>query len=1079
MARLKIVDLKYTGNSTPLRGHLRVRPTAFYSDGSETAAGSYEATLDVAAGATFLTWKDGNGPFRILGSKPGDPSPPIYEFVETLTFEDRGPSVLSYRLRPIATNEAGDELNLRAAMSGFEFVEVAPDIYSQAVAAIATARFETRGAYSGAATYAFGDVVSHGGASWRWVSDVPGNVVPAANAAQWFRVADKGDTGPANVLGVGSVTTGAPGTNAAVNITGAAPNQQVSFTIPRGDKGERGVNWRGAWNAATAYAATDGVQYQGRAFVALQASTNVAPPASATSTATWSLLSDKGSGGAAVVQTASGDLDFTPESGPVVSAPSLANFNSTRASSVAALRARTAPSALPVQVSGYHGTLSGGGGWFDPDLADTASADDGYTVIVALDGPGGTPGTRYKRRLDPTTLRAEDAGWKADGAYGENAPATGTDNGAVLTKLMATAVSTGIRRIQFPHGLAYIGTGTFAVPSGGIEFIGMSQRNTVLLSNATGDVFRLGAFSLANIATNPYWNDAYQNTSFRHLSLVRPQGIVNAAGAGTRQGIGIRDNGAGALTVERCTVQGFQYGIALVHGSDFSLITHSTLMSNDVGFYAARVSDQTSVEHCSFFVNREAIVREGSDVHFFRNHIVDSVLHDIHVQANSTSRFGVPLTATMHETPVVFESTWIEANAGYGLAGDFQPVDCIKFSGDINGSLPRYVYFKGVKIVHGTLGGSKVTNSIFKAPQGIRFRVEDLHYEGGNVTYIVDNGFVGQEWDVRGLMIAADGYTLPQVFRAPDYATKYSPAPGILQSAVYGFEHRELNTPGNVARWMKDAGGHKIALTTVHGGVTKVGELDLAAKTITFDGTTFNLTSSGGAAVPKATLFRWLPAQSTANGTIQGVNHAVSGTISHPAPATTNDATARYRLQADSGTSPSTMGELRIATATLSRAQGFSIDLDFACPTITAETQFFAGICNSTVAYGSGALIGNPSAVILDGIGLGIDYTESTTGNWMLQTNDNAGSATRVDTGIAKSATTAYRLRISCARGGASFTVTIYNLATGAQLYTTTLSADIPASTTFMAPRIAARTVNGGTGNNGIIWAYRIEAFEA
>lgn len=52
---------------------------------------------------------------------------------------------------------------------------------------------------------------------------------------------DIGDTGPANELTVGTVTTGAPGTDAVVTITGDAPNQTISFTIPEGIQGIQGI----------------------------------------------------------------------------------------------------------------------------------------------------------------------------------------------------------------------------------------------------------------------------------------------------------------------------------------------------------------------------------------------------------------------------------------------------------------------------------------------------------------------------------------------------------------------------------------------------------------------------------------------------------------------------------------------------------------------------------------------------------------------------------------------------------------------------------------------------------------------
>ena len=46
-----------------------------------------------------------------------------------------------------------------------------------------------------------------------------------------------GPSGPANSLSIGTVTTGAAGTQAVADITGAPPNQTLDLTIPRGDTG--------------------------------------------------------------------------------------------------------------------------------------------------------------------------------------------------------------------------------------------------------------------------------------------------------------------------------------------------------------------------------------------------------------------------------------------------------------------------------------------------------------------------------------------------------------------------------------------------------------------------------------------------------------------------------------------------------------------------------------------------------------------------------------------------------------------------------------------------------------------------
>ena len=50
-----------------------------------------------------------------------------------------------------------------------------------------------------------------------------------------------GEAGPANVLTIGTVTTGEPGTQAAATITGESPNQVLNLTIPQGDPGDPNV----------------------------------------------------------------------------------------------------------------------------------------------------------------------------------------------------------------------------------------------------------------------------------------------------------------------------------------------------------------------------------------------------------------------------------------------------------------------------------------------------------------------------------------------------------------------------------------------------------------------------------------------------------------------------------------------------------------------------------------------------------------------------------------------------------------------------------------------------------------------
>ncbi len=115
-----------------------------------------------------------------------------------------------------------------------------------------------RAAYNAATSYAINDAVSYDGSAFIAVAATTGNL--PTNAAYWSVFASKGDAGLAG-------TAGTPGTP--------------------------GLVWRGAWNAATAYAVGNAVSSGGSAFICISANTG----ALLTDAASWSLLASKGDAG--------------------------------------------------------------------------------------------------------------------------------------------------------------------------------------------------------------------------------------------------------------------------------------------------------------------------------------------------------------------------------------------------------------------------------------------------------------------------------------------------------------------------------------------------------------------------------------------------------------------------------------------------------------------------------------------------------------------------------------------------------------------------------------------------------------
>lgn len=110
---------------------------------------------------------------------------------------------------------------------------------------------------------------------------------------------EPGEPGSDAVVTVGTVTTVPPvdaTTLGTATVTDANPDPSIAelvFGIPaglpggKGDKGDTGLVWRGAWAAGTAYVPNDVVYYFASAFVALVPNTGQAPTSPG---GTWSLV---------------------------------------------------------------------------------------------------------------------------------------------------------------------------------------------------------------------------------------------------------------------------------------------------------------------------------------------------------------------------------------------------------------------------------------------------------------------------------------------------------------------------------------------------------------------------------------------------------------------------------------------------------------------------------------------------------------------------------------------------------------------------------------------------------------------
>lgn len=94
------------------------------------------------------------------------------------------------------------------------------------------------GAFDPTTTYSANDLVEFDGSEYRATAEITGTAPPAAPWELFVSAGEQGETGPANTLTVGTVTTLAPGEPATAEITGDAPNQTLNLSIPQGEAGQ-------------------------------------------------------------------------------------------------------------------------------------------------------------------------------------------------------------------------------------------------------------------------------------------------------------------------------------------------------------------------------------------------------------------------------------------------------------------------------------------------------------------------------------------------------------------------------------------------------------------------------------------------------------------------------------------------------------------------------------------------------------------------------------------------------------------------------------------------------------------------
>src|SRR2546428_486765 len=128
-------------------------------------------------------------------------------------------------------------------------------------------------------------------------------------------VGTSGPAGPQGATGPQG-TAGATGPQGATGLQGPAgpqgPLGDEGPQGPQGPQGAKGLSWKAAWSALDNYLSDDAVSYNGSAWLAKRANSNVTPVEGND----WTLLAQKGDAGATGPQGAQGSIGTTHPQGP-------------------------------------------------------------------------------------------------------------------------------------------------------------------------------------------------------------------------------------------------------------------------------------------------------------------------------------------------------------------------------------------------------------------------------------------------------------------------------------------------------------------------------------------------------------------------------------------------------------------------------------------------------------------------------------------------------------------------------------------------------------------------------------------
>lgn len=387
-------------------------------------------------------------------------------------------------------------------------------------------------------------------------------------------------------------------------------------------------------------------------------------------------------------------------------------------------------------VTGYYAQGDGGGGAYHLDISDITSADNGGSIIVAVDGG------RWK--LDSVSPRSvKQFGAKGDGAA--------NDRPAFLAAYAAPGT----------FGL-YVPAGTYIISGGGITLgqgqglLGESSASSIIkTTQATGDVVTMVGFGsrVENMqfdasvvrTAGRYINSAVARTYIRNIEIYNYFTGIALSSAYT-----FVEN----ISINTCSVDGDGYGIHIYGGNDQFIrnviVDNTEIKAPFAGIYVTQCGG-AKISNCDFIRCKVGVYLNSLD----GANVSAIDFTDIYCDTSINNAYILSCTGTGWMYYNTFTNCWAASakNMGWAIGGGTGIVDGVFMvnTRSINNGLDGVSLGTGVRNVTmsgGQIGGNSQKVANVSAGVLIAANVSDVAITGMRIGGTVQNFSDQQKYSI-------------------------------------------------------------------------------------------------------------------------------------------------------------------------------------------------------------------------------------------------------------------------------------------------------------------------------------------